>query len=59
MRAREFTAVSKWDGQALGEKQRPEARGQLAAQWDVVFGPGRWEEEVALDKFQWQCLTCG
>ena len=62
LRAIEFTAESKWDGRALGGKHQPEARGRLAAQWDVVFGPGRWEQELkaresgALDEHQWQCL---
>ena len=65
LRASGFTAESEWDGRALGGKHRPEARGRLAAQWDVVFGPGRWEQEQkarelgALDEHQWQCLTCG
>ena len=65
LRASAFTAVSEWDGRPLGGKHRPEARGRLAAQWDVVFGPGRWEQEQkaresgALEEHQWQCLTCG
>ena len=65
LRASGFTAESEWDGRALGGKHRPEARGRLAAQWDVVFGPGRWEQEQkarelgALDEHRWQCLTCG
>ena len=50
LRAMAFKEENEWDSRALADKHGAEARGRIGAQWDTVFGPGRWTEERAARK---------
>ena len=45
IRERWCSRTTEWDRLPLKGRHGPAARGRINAQWDTVYGPGRWEEE--------------
>ena len=51
LRERWCAIPSEWDRLHPKARHGPAARGRINAQWDTVYGPGRWnEEQKARDK---------